>query len=123
MADAAPAPAPPAAVSAELAKRFRLNGYVRRPNAELRAEAPDHYKKGYEIRLVADSQVELREVRRLLRAAGFEPGRPFAKSNQWRQPVYGRAAVMRFLRIVGAKSPPKRVRAKSKSRRGSERPA
>ncbi len=110
-------PAPPAKVSAELAKRFRLNGYVRRPDAHLRAEAPDTYKKGYEIRLVADSQVELREVRRLLRAAGFEPGRPFAKSNQWRQPVYGRLAVTRFLQLVGEKPPTKRAGMKSKARR------
>lgn len=104
-------------VAAELAKRFRLNGYVRRPDPKLRAEAPDTYKKGYEVRLVADSQVELREVRRLLRAAGFEPGRPFAKANQWRQPLYGRQAVTRFLQLVGQEPSTKRGEAQSKPAR------
>jgi hypothetical protein len=43
---------------------------------------------------------ELRNVRRLLKAAGFERGRPFRKDRHWRQPVYGRAAVARFLALV-----------------------
>ena len=53
------------------------------------------------MRLTANTGAELLTVRRLLRAAGFKPGRPFRKAKQWRQPVYGRAAVPRFLELVG----------------------
>jgi hypothetical protein len=87
-----------------LAELFHRNGYVRRQNARrLRKEGWWGYKKGDEVRLVANSQRELAEVRRLLRAAGFKPGRPFRKANQYRQPLYGREQVARFLALVGQK--------------------
>ena len=93
--------APSAEVVEQLAVFFRRNGYVRRPNPDrLAAEGYKGYKKGDEVRLVADSRAELRAIRRLLRAAGFDPGRPFAKARQWRQPLYGRNAVSRFLALV-----------------------
>ncbi len=88
-------------VVAELAALFRRNGYVRWPNWDRRAATPRAYKKGYEVRLVAGSRTELRVIRRLLWAAGFKPGRPFVKGKQWRQPVYGRQPVARFLELVG----------------------
>lgn len=37
------------------------------------------YKKGDEVRLVADSEEELRLIRCLLLQAGFQPGSPFTK--------------------------------------------
>jgi hypothetical protein len=80
---------------------FVRNGYVRRQNRERLAEGADTYKKGDEIRLVADTRAEVMEIRRLLRQAGFRPGRPFAKANQYRQPLYGREAVKRFLELIG----------------------
>jgi hypothetical protein len=86
-----------------LAMLFARNGYIRRPDLKRRAAAASAYKKGYEVRLVADSVAELRAIRRLLRASGFHPGRPFAKSRQWRQPLYGRQAVTRFLGLIGSK--------------------
>lgn len=80
---------------------FRRNGYVRRPNrARLAEEGYQHYKKGYEVRLVASSREELQVLRRSLREAGFIPGRAFRKARQYRQPVYGREAVARFLKLV-----------------------
>jgi len=85
-----------------LAWYFYRNGYVRRLDPERRRESPRAYKKGDEVRLVATSQRELREIRRLLRAAGFEPGRAFRKGRQYRQPLYGRAAVEEFLDLIGA---------------------
>jgi hypothetical protein len=95
--------APPRNVVRQLAASFRRNGYMRLPNAERRVDEPHEYKKGYEIRLVADSLVELRTIRRLLRAAGFKPPAAFAKARQWRQPIYGREAVGRFLDLIGKK--------------------
>ncbi len=86
---------------ARLVNFFHRNGYVRQQNAErLSAEGRAVYKKGDEVRLVANSLAELAEIRRLLRAAGFVPGRPFSKSRQYRQPVYGRGQVARFLAMV-----------------------
>jgi hypothetical protein len=98
--------APPSSVAERLATFFRRNGYVRRQSPDrLSRDGYRGYKKGDEVRLVAESKAELRVIRRLLRQAGFQPGRPFAKSRQWRQPLYGRAAVARFLALVGADAP------------------
>ncbi len=98
MAEVVPSPA----VVEQLAALFRRHGYVRWQNPErLSADGYMGYKKGDEVRLVANTVAELRAIRRLLRQAGFTPGRPFAKARQWRQPVYGRAAVARFLDLVG----------------------
>ncbi len=87
----------------QLTAVFHRNGYVRWQNPDrLAADGYTRYKKGDEVRLVARSKAELQMIRRWLRAAGFAPSRPFAKSKQWRQPIYGRAAVARFLDLVGA---------------------
>ena len=86
----------------KLGKFFRRNGYIRRLDA-VRREEEGHqlYKKGAEVRLVADTKGELAEIRRLLKRAGFKVARPFAKARQWRQPLYGVAAVARFLDLIG----------------------
>jgi len=85
-----------------LRELFRRNGYVRRQNlVRVVNEGWGRYRKGEEVRLVANSAQELRLVRQLLRQAGFTPGRPFAKGQQYRQPVYGRQVVARFLDLIG----------------------
>lgn len=68
---------------------FNRGGYVRRRNAG----------KGHEIRFVVESRSELASVRRLLRIAGFEPGRPFTKSRKFVLPVYGHTTVRQLLRL------------------------
>ncbi|MFH1743598.1 MAG: hypothetical protein ABIH23_31730 [bacterium] len=86
----------------QLAEFYHRNGYVRRQDARrYRKEGHRLYKKGDEIRLVADSKRELQTIRRLLKQAGFKPGRPFVHYNQYRQPLYGRDAVARFLSMIG----------------------
>lgn len=96
-------PRSPQAVARRLADFFERNGYVRRQDPRrVGKHGWDRYKKGDEVRLVAESKAELRLIRRLLRAAGFKAGRPFPKGRQHRQPVYGRQAVARFLDIVVA---------------------
>lgn len=89
------------AIVEQLAFFFRRNGYVRRQNHERLASEGRRYKKGDEIRLVAETQAELRTIRRLLRQAGFKPGHAFAKHEQYCQPVYGRRAVAHFLTLIG----------------------
>ncbi len=82
---------------------FQRNGYVRRQDLRRKKDDGwDHYKKGDEVRLVAESEQELKLIRHLLRVVGFKPGRPFAKGLQYRQPIYGRQAVARFLEMVDA---------------------
>ena len=61
------------------------------------------YKKGEEIRLVANTASERAHILRLLKLANFKAGRPFRKnqqSNQFCVPVYGREQVARFLQMV-----------------------
>ena len=98
MSEVTPAPE----VVAQLAAVFHRNGYVRWPNWDRRAsDGYVGYKKGYEVRLVASSTDELAAIRVLLARAGFRLARPFTKARQWRQPVYGRPAVARFLHLIG----------------------
>ena len=94
---------PSALAAAYLAAYFHRNGYLRLPNRDRRQAASRSYKKGYEVRLVANSETELATIRHLLRAVGFEPGRAFVHASQWRQPIYGRQAVARFLVLIGWK--------------------
>lgn len=93
--------APSAEVVKQLSAFFHRNGYVRRADPVRKKVKGRLYKKGAEIRLVAESTAELKEIRRLLKEAGFKRARPFAKDRQWRQPVYGVAEVARFLGLVG----------------------
>ncbi len=94
----------PAAEAVErLAELFHRNGYIRARDPERRLKEGQLYKKGAEVRLVAESKAELAEIRRLLRQAGFKRARPFAKGRQWRQPLYGVAEVARFLSLIGEK--------------------
>lgn len=84
----------------QLLELFRRCGYVRRQNPlRLEAEGYMGYKKGDEIRFIVASRAELIRVQRLLRRAGFEPGRPFVKGRQFVLPVYGRAVVQQFLSL------------------------
>lgn len=91
----------PRPVIAALARFFARNGYVRRQNRRrLAREGYLRYKKGDEVRLTAESQQELARIQRLLQQAGFKPGRPFVKGQQYRQPIYGRGEVERFLSLI-----------------------
>ena len=93
----------PSPVVSELTALFRRNGYVRPPaEKRLAGEGYGRFRRGYEFRLTATSKSELRLIRGLLRQADFKPGRPFAKGRQFRQPVYGRHALERFLSLIDA---------------------
>jgi hypothetical protein len=100
-----------------LAEHFRRDGYIRWQNSRRASREGRDYHKGDELRLAARSQSELRRIRRLLREAGFKPGRPFVKGRQFRQPLYGRQSVVRFLRLLAViqsaqpaeKAPPHRA--------------
>jgi hypothetical protein len=88
----------------ELAALYRKNGYVRRRNPVRHADEDCMtYKKGEELRLTADSVAERAHVLRLLRIAGFKPGRPYVKykpRGRYRVPVYGREQVALFLSTI-----------------------
>lgn len=86
----------------ELRRLYRRNGYVRWPIGErMEEEDSRSYRKGYEVRLVANSPDELDHIQGLLREAGFRVAKPFRKGRQHRQPVYGYRQVSRFLTLMG----------------------
>lgn len=97
-------PTIPNAAAFELAAFFLRNGYVRRHNpARRKADGCMRYKKGDEVRLVANTPSERSRILELLRTAGFKPGRPFRKDKkggQYRVPIYGREQVARFLQTI-----------------------
>jgi hypothetical protein len=99
-----------ASAIAELTELFQRNGYVRRADDHRRdSEGSTAYKKGDEIRLAASSSAELARIRKMLVALGFKPGRPFQKGKQFRQPLYGREEVARFLKLVGSGGRPRKA--------------
>ena len=83
-----------------LADYFHRNGYVRKPSEERRETDGPAYRKGHEVRLVANTRIELRDMQLKLKAAGFDPGAAYSRNHQYIQPLYGRAAVTKFLRLV-----------------------
>ncbi len=94
----------PNAVAFELTSFFLRNGYVRRHNpVRYAADGCMKYKKGDEIRLVANSISERVHILRLVETMGFKAGQPHQKSKtsgQYRIPIYGREQVARFLQII-----------------------
>lgn len=89
--------------ASQLAEIFAKGGYVRLQNPKRLKEGSLAYRKGAEVRMVAESMTALRTMRRLLRTAGFSPGRPFLKHSKWCQPLYGVDAVSRFLSLIHKK--------------------
>jgi len=92
------------AAAVELTALFRRNGCVRRHDATRYArQGCMKYKKGEEIRLVANGHAERVRIQRLLKRAGFKAGRPFRKSAERTQiciPIYGREQVAGFLSMA-----------------------
>lgn len=80
----------------KLVKYFLRNGYLRFPNENLRKLKGKHYKKGYEVRLVANDENELVEINSLVEEAGFRVRKPFKKHNRFIQPIYGKKIVAKF---------------------------
>jgi hypothetical protein len=87
-------------VIVRLVAHYLRNGYFRWQDSERLAAEGRSYKKGDELRFAAATRAELAEIRRLLRAAGFKYGRPYRKAKEYRQPVYGREQVARFIAMV-----------------------
>lgn len=81
----------------QLRQHFLERGYVRIADDSRRQKEGAKYKKGYEVRLVVNTQTELDQLRLWLEQTGFKPAKPFAKGHQIVQPVYGRTAVEWFL--------------------------
>jgi hypothetical protein len=79
-----------------LVQVFARNGYVRQPSPARRKLEKTHYKKGWEVRLILQTEAELRRARQLTARAGLKPGKAFRKANQWALPVYGKPAVVAF---------------------------
>lgn len=85
----------------ELVALFERSGHIRLQKPERLREGPRRYKKGDEIRIGAASESELAHVRDLLAACGFTLGAPHAHgSGRFRQPVYGRDQVARFVEML-----------------------
>ena len=76
---------------------FERNGFVRLVNEKRREQEGQKYKKGYEVRLVAYSEEELKNMRQLLLHVGFKAGKSYKKHRQIIQPIYGKTAVEWFM--------------------------
>lgn len=79
---------------------FLRNGYLRLPNETLKKKKGGNYRKGYEIRFVANNKNELKEIKSLLKDAYLKPGKHFEKFNQFVLPVYGKESFFRFKSLL-----------------------
>lgn len=94
-----------------LTEFFRRNGYARwKDTGRAEQDGAQRYKKGDEVRLVANSRAELTLIRQLVLEVGFRPGLPFGKGHQYRLPLYGREQVKQFLELIGELEPETRSR-------------
>jgi len=87
-------------VKTQLRYFFRRNGCLRAPNRARREQEGQNYKKGYEIRFVANNGKELLKIRSLLSKAGFKSGKPYSKRSQFVQPVYGKIFYEQFRKFI-----------------------
>jgi hypothetical protein len=90
-----------AMVEAELVEIYLRGGCLRRQSVgRLKADGAQKYKKGSEVRLVANSPAELERMRGLLKAADFKSGHSYSKGNRFVQPIYGEEQVLRFCGLL-----------------------
>lgn len=82
---------------------FAANGCIREPNPDRLAEGHRAYKKGWEVRIVLESQAEAEEVRQWVIRVGLRPGLRYRKGSRWIQPIYGFEAV-RLIRAAGRRA-------------------
>lgn len=84
----------------KLGEYFLRNGCLRLPNEKLKKQRDGNYRKGYEIRFVANNKIELKEIKSLLKEADLIPGKHFEKFNQFVLPVYGKESFFRFKSLL-----------------------
>lgn len=84
----------------QLKQLFQRNGYYRVPDEDRRQEKKAAYKKGYEIRFVAQNYKEYLEIRKLLKTLGYLPGKAFMKGAQRVIPVYGKENYLAFRQLM-----------------------
>ncbi len=73
------------------------NGYVRFQNIDRKAEG-QAYKKGWEVRLIAEDESDAQRIETLARSLDFRPGRKFLKGRKYVVPIYGWQAVEAFFK-------------------------
>ena len=82
----------------------RERGYFRVASAAKRKKRKLKYKRGWETRIPAEDKAEAQTIQQIIRDAGFKPGRPFQKHNQFIVPLYGKEPTLRLQEIVSGKS-------------------
>lgn len=87
-------------IEEKLATYFFRNGCQRKPNKDRHEEGNKNYKRGWEIRLTANDEAEVTEIRDLLKASGFSPGKPYSKHLQTILPLYGRETSEKFIELL-----------------------
>lgn len=92
----------------QLRQIFQRNGYYRVPDEDMRQQKKASYKKGYEIRFVAQNYKEYLEIRKLLKALGYLPGKAFLKGSQRVIPVYGKENYFAFRELMKSKKSKKK---------------
>ncbi|MHA7129808.1 hypothetical protein [Algoriphagus namhaensis] len=79
---------------------FLRNGYLRlKDKSKFEKLGSQKYKNGFEVRLIAKNEKELKKIRHAISAMGLYVANSFTKGNQIVQPIYGREITERFEQI------------------------
>lgn len=79
---------------------FNDRGYLRVPVARAAGDPRPPSKKGYEARFVVETAKDLAAIRKALKALGLPVASAFQKHSSHVQPLYGKEAVMGFLKKI-----------------------
>ena len=103
---------------------FESRGCVRwRDEVRQEDQTTRVYKKGYEVRLPADSPKDAKELAAAIGALGLSSGKPYEKHHQTIFPIYGKGQVEYIMNLGSASNPlfhrPKAAPAKRKLKRAA----
>ena len=83
-----------------LKKVFLRNGYLRiKDSSRIEESKTQKYKKGFEVRLVANDEAELELIRAAISALDLHVAKSFQKGKQMVQPIYGEEITRKFEKL------------------------
>lgn len=80
---------------------FLRNGYIKVKDENLLMEQGwAHYKKGFEVRLVPQNKIELKQIRDAIKLIGYNPEKTFKLEQRVIQPIYDGELILYFQNLL-----------------------
>lgn len=80
---------------------FLRNGYIKVKDENLLMEQGwAKYKKGFEVRLIPQDKIELKQIREAIKLIGYNPEKTFKSENRVIQPIYEGELILYFQNLL-----------------------